>query len=391
MRRKFKNMKSCIESLLFAGVILTLSGVAPLFADSATVLAREKTFTLENARAEGAELWVTPDDLTKVTGFVLKPEGACLEEVCIPVEQDAKSPIVQAKDGKKWLNLTAFAKKLDQGAVYDADKRVLSLAPLFIERGKTLGSGIAPDFTLPDRTGKPVSLSDFKGKKVFLFTWASWCGCRFDLPGWQAVYTELKGKNFEMISVAEDTGGEAVAGRFWDTAKATYTTLIDAQHTISTLYNMVNVPAGVWIDEEGRIARPPEVAYSKTQKFLTIQVDGDSYVAGLRDWVEKGDKSVFAMKPEELKKKLTPRSPSQELADANFKLAVYFHGKGEKELAEKHWKEAQRLFPDDWNFHRQDWAFTPDANKNWMAKFQALNGKPYYEPLELPKQANAKP
>ena len=148
---------------------------------------------------------------------------------------------------------------------------------------------------------------------------------------------------------------------------------------------MVNVPAGVWIDEEGRIVRPPEVAYSKTNKFLSIEVKGDDYVAGVRDWVEKGAASRYALKPEEVKKRLAPRAPEHDLADANFKLGVHFHAAGDAALADKYWAEAQRLRPESWNYHRQDWSFTPkEANTNWMKKFQALGGKPYYEPLDLP-------
>ena len=121
----------------------------------------------------------------------------------------------------------------------------------------------APDFVLPDRTGKIVHLSDFRGKKVFLVTWASWCGCKLDLAGWQALYEELQDKNFHIVAVAEDTAGEAAAGEWYDKAKATYTTLIDRDHVVSSLYHMVNVPTGVWIDEQGKIVRPSEVAYSR--------------------------------------------------------------------------------------------------------------------------------
>jgi hypothetical protein len=74
---------------------------------------------------------------------------------------------------------------------------------------------------------------------------------------WQVIYDELKSENenFEIISVAQDSGGEDAAGPIFDAADVTYTSLIDVNHLISSLYNLVNVPSGVWIDEEGRIAR----------------------------------------------------------------------------------------------------------------------------------------
>ena len=51
--------------------------------------------------------------------------------------------------------------------------------------------------------------------------------CSADLPGWQALYAQLNDKGFEIVAVAQDTGGEAAAGSHYDTAKATFTCLID--------------------------------------------------------------------------------------------------------------------------------------------------------------------
>ena len=62
--------------------------------------------------------------------------------------------------------------------------------------------------------------------------------------------------------MAQDTGGEEAAGEFYDAASASYTTLIDVGHTVSSLYNMTNVPTGVWIDEEGQIVRINEGTYA---------------------------------------------------------------------------------------------------------------------------------
>ena len=154
---------------------------------------------------------------------------------------------------------------------------------------------------MPDRTGKLVHLSDFRGKKVFLVTWASWCGCKLDLAGWQSLYEELKDRNLQIVAVAEDTAGEAAAGEWYDRAKATYTTLIDRDHVVSSLFHMVNVPTGVWIDEQGHIVRPSEVAYSRDVALMSIKVNGSDYVAGLRDWVEKGPKSKYALAPEQMR------------------------------------------------------------------------------------------
>ena len=69
--------------------------------------------------------------------------------------------------------------------------------------------------------------------------------------------------------------------------------------------------------------------------------------------------------------------------DASFKLAVHFFQTGNKELAAKYFQQAQKLNPDDWNYHRQEWSFTPqEAGKKWLEKFQKLD-TPYYPKLEI--------
>ncbi len=209
-----------------------------------------------------------------------------------------------------------------------------------------------------------------------------------DLPGWQALSEELKDKNVEIISVAEDTGGEAAAGQWFDKAKATFTQIVDEKHLISSLYNMVNVPTAVWINEDGIIVRPNEVAYSRKTSLTiagkTLSADGESYVAAIKDWAEKGAKSEFAMAPEEVTKRLQPRSEAEAEAEAAFQLGVYFHETGKEDLANVYWEKAQAGRPDSWNYHRQDWSFTPaEAQKNWMKKFMSLGDKPYYAPLAI--------
>jgi len=188
--------------------------------------------------------------------------------------------------------------------------------------------------------------------------------------------------------VAQDTAGEEAAGPFWDRANATFVQLLDPTHKVSTLYNMVNVPTGVWIDEEGRIVRPNEVAYSRMTTLTlggkTLSADGDAYVAALRDWVAKGADSEYAMTPEEIAERMKPRTNDEAQAEAEFQLGVYFKANGEDEKASERWKRAQKLRPDSWNYHRQEWSFTPSEHgRKWMEKFQALGDEPYYDPLEL--------
>lgn len=146
----------------------------------------------------------------------------------------------------------------------------------------------------------------------------------------------------------------------------------------------------MWINEEGVIVRPPETAYSrKTELTLdgkTLSSAGDKYVAALKDWVAKGEDSVYVMSKDEVTGKLQPRTPEQATADAYFQLATHFQMAGDMERAETYWAKSQELRPESWNYHRQDWSFTPkEAGANWMQKFRSLGDADYYPPLELPE------
>jgi hypothetical protein len=152
---------------------------------------------------------------------------------------------------------------------------------------------------------------------------------------------------------------------------------------------------GIWIDERGRVVRPAEPAWtaSRTDTFggKQITIEGEKYVAGLRDWVKNGDRSIYALSDEDFALRVKPRSAGEMEADACFKLAIFFHDNGNPELAAKYWRRAQELNPDDWNYHRQEWSFTPqEAGKKWMEKFQKLD-TPYYPKLDMPDPSKSDP
>src|SRR5580704_14450238 len=197
----------------------------------------------------------------------------------------------------------------------------------------------------------------------------------------------MKGNNFEIIAAAQDTGGEAAAGQWYDRAKATYTTLVDAKHAVSSAFQFINVPMGVWVDVRGRVVRPAEPAWttSRTTKYGTgsITTQGEEYLADLRDWVTKGDKSEYVLSDEEFARRVKPRTPAEMEADASFKLGVWFHENRNDEMAAKYFEHAQKLNPEDWNYHRQEWSFTPsEAGKKWLDKFNSTKTD-YYPRLDI--------
>lgn len=143
-------------------------------ATAATVLVNDEILTIERTLPDPLHLWVSPEDFTRVNGFVLKPEGACYEDICIPLRQDEDNELFVTRLGQSWVNASAFADKIQQAYAVDYDQGVWSFGQPPAKRTPFLESAVAPDFELKDRNGDMVRLSDYRGKKVLIITWASW-------------------------------------------------------------------------------------------------------------------------------------------------------------------------------------------------------------------------
>jgi len=111
-------------------------------------------------------LWMSAADAERITGWALKPEGMCRDERCV------RLPAAAVK-GKE-VDVEAFWKQLGGPAIASEDGDVWALGAPADERNAALEGLEAPDFTLPDVDGTPRTLSQLRGKKVFLATWASW-------------------------------------------------------------------------------------------------------------------------------------------------------------------------------------------------------------------------
>ena len=113
----------------------------------------------------------------------------------------------------------------------------------------------APDFTLPDLEGREVSLSDYRGKVVFLNIWATWCPpCRDEMPSMQRMYEDFKGDYFEMLAVSIDAGEVRVIKRFMDDLGLTFPALHDRNSQVYKLYRTTGVPETFIIDHNGVVA-----------------------------------------------------------------------------------------------------------------------------------------
>ena len=107
----------------------------------------------------------TVDEFARGTGWTLKPEGACREEVCMPLPRGARHA-----NGR--VNVPVVAEALGMGLVDDPAHELHALGP--VSGGRALTSAVVPEITLPDRNGRPFSLGSLRGTKVFLCAWASW-------------------------------------------------------------------------------------------------------------------------------------------------------------------------------------------------------------------------
>ena len=124
--------------------------------------------------SNAADLWITFADLKRATGFENKPKGVCREELCFPLPKARKDAFLKPQGKTTWFNLSEFARLVRQPAAFDAEQSTWFFGPRADEQNGFVATFKAPDFKLPDMHGKLHSLSDYRGKKVLLLTWASW-------------------------------------------------------------------------------------------------------------------------------------------------------------------------------------------------------------------------
>ena len=226
---------------------------------------------------------------------------------------------------------------------------------------------------------------------------------------WQELRSELHPRGLEVVTVALESGGAAVARPWIEAAHPEHPALIDAGHVCDELFGIVNVPSGVWIDEAGTIVRPPETAYPRRPAFLDreappdatprqrevlaanrrLRVDAERYVAALRDWVELGARSRFALPSDEVVRRSSPRPREHGEAAAHFALALALRDRGHDDRAAAHFREAHRLHPENWTYKRQAWALAgADRDRiygtDWLTEVKRLGGpERYYPALEM--------
>jgi hypothetical protein len=135
-----------------------------------TVIHGERETETAQARVVGDALWVSSADLERATGWTLTTDGFCRDNACIPMPFGREAAIV---DGDA-IDIAALWRHMGHPVVRNDARSVWVLGTAASERADALRTLVAPDFTLPDLEGRRHALSDYRGKKVLLVTWASW-------------------------------------------------------------------------------------------------------------------------------------------------------------------------------------------------------------------------
>jgi tetratricopeptide (TPR) repeat protein len=235
---------------------------------------------------------------------------------------------------------------------------------------------------------------------------------------WQALRSELHPLGLEVVTVALDTAGSEAARLWIEAARPAHPALIDQAHVLDEVLGIVNVPSGVWINEEGVLVRPPEPAFPHRPNYLKldrskqeeaarsqppsprrqalreavskIRIEPERYLAALRDWVANGAASRYVLEPDDVIRRSQPRPRAVAEAAASFELGQYLYRQGFPEDAVPWFRQAHRLQPDNWTYKRQAWSFADPGqgptelyDGDWLSDVQAIGPENYYPPLQM--------
>jgi peroxiredoxin len=133
---------------------------------------------------------------------------------------------------------------------------------------------IAPDFTLKTLDGQTVKLSDFRGKKVILNFWATWCPpCRAEIPDMQQFYAKHKTEGIEILAVnaTETEKSTKNIKKFAETYGMTFPILLDEKSDVAHTFQAQTIPTSYIIDTHGVIQKRMigPMSYEQMKQFLS--------------------------------------------------------------------------------------------------------------------------
>jgi hypothetical protein len=203
---------------------------------------------------------------------------------------------------------------------------------------------------------------------------------------WQAIHEELGPEGLDVITVAIDATLDAPRP-YVRNAKATHPSLVDTEHRVADLYNMVNVPTVIWIDEDGRIVRPNDVHYVSSEYSSITRFHPRKPLNALRAWV-RGEAEAL---PDELAGKAIDElvaMPTATDQEARAAFAIGWHlaqQPGKAEAAEAWFQRAGALAPHDFTIRRGSMPIR-GIDPSGPAFFEMTSawraaGHDYYKPL----------
>lgn len=139
-------------------------------------------------------------------------------------------------------------------AAANSGQEATGTKPPAVTQTATDGNSAELAFTLKDMDGNSVSLSDFKGKKVYVNFWATWCPyCIQELPDIERLYKETK--DSDLVILVVDIGEDAKTVQDFITQnKYTFKVLLDTDGAVATRYGINTLPRSFFIDSQGKIS-----------------------------------------------------------------------------------------------------------------------------------------
>jgi peroxiredoxin len=121
--------------------------------------------------------------------------------------------------------------------------------------GKPSPLGVARPFHVATPDNRPLSLSEFKGKVVFLNFWATWCKpCEEEMPSMERLHQRFKDKGLVVLAISEDVGGASVVAPYLKKHKLSFPVGLDPTSSVASLYGVWGVPSTFIIDRRGNRA-----------------------------------------------------------------------------------------------------------------------------------------
>jgi peroxiredoxin len=116
------------------------------------------------------------------------------------------------------------------------------------------GPKLAPDFAVTDLAGHAVRLSALRGNVVVLNVWTTWCPpCRDEMPSMERLYTQLRGKGFQLLAVSQDEEGKRAVEPFVKELKLSFPVLVDPERQVGERYGVWGYPETFVIDRNGYV------------------------------------------------------------------------------------------------------------------------------------------